>query len=666
MSSSLTVLFLSLLLAIPAAVFWLWLVIVPARVAMLCPEACWCDPGGIHVSCNGTSLNPIPLIHLTDVRVLFLIDNNITLLERDTFVSVSELYILFINHCGLRTIEVRAFNWLSKLTALSITDNEITEIIPGTFQNMNSLEILSLINNRLEHLDRDVFSGLVNLQRLIVDDNNLHYVHPDTFLSIPNPQRLHLSADGALQIPTDRHFINSHSLSSLGLSYCNISSLSVEAFANFSALVELDLGGNNLKTVDINILRAMPELSALYLYGNPLQCDCKLQEVWRWCEDRHIRTVYWGEVPVCDTPSGVEGMWWGVLQIGQCSDGIVQYSGDYNGTSYVDSDIDQKFYYTYDVNFFKQYQLPLYAFPFIFGTITNVALLMIIIRNEDMRTVPNMYLLNLVICNIIYLTVLFSEACANTVSNNWLKGNFLCTFLPFCRRLSVGLSAYSVAVFSVQLYRGTVNRFQLRVSSPPTWRVTVATVCGVWIGAALFAVPSALTKYQCEPLPVSRRITYYQLVVIFELFVSCAVPLCVIAFCYIMTVRHLVEISRAMSEGTQNPQLKTCRKTANILVGLTAVFLISYVPYHALWTYINCTEGKEYFLLKITDILDDSNSTLRYTYLISTCFLSINPSLNPVALFCTSSPFRQHLKRYLTCSCTTNSPPTHLELRRRN
>jgi len=296
MPSRLTVLLVSLLLAAPALVFWLWLVIVPVRVAMLCPEECRCDPGGNFVSCNGTSLNPIPLIHLTDVRIVLLIDNNITLLERDSFVSVAELEMLVVDRCGLRTIELGAFNWLSKLIALSIIENEISDLIPGTFENMNSLETLSLLNNRLERLDSDVFSGLVNLKKLILDEINLHYIHPDTFLMLPNPQYLHLSASGALQIPTDRHFINSHSLSHLGLSYCNISSLSVETFANFSALEHLDLSGNYLKTIDINILRTLPELSTLYLYGNRLQCDCQLQEVWRWCDDRNIRTVDWGEV----------------------------------------------------------------------------------------------------------------------------------------------------------------------------------------------------------------------------------------------------------------------------------------------------------------------------------------------------------------------------------
>jgi uncharacterized membrane protein (DUF485 family) len=132
-----------------------------------------------------------------------------------------------------------------------------------------------------------------------------------------------------------------------------------------------------------------------------------------------------------------------------------------------------------------------------------------------------------------------------------------------------------------------------------------------------------------------------------------------------MTARHLVESSRSISEGTENPQLKTRRNTAKIVVGLTVVFLVSYVPYHVLWTYIIWTKVQFFLFSRI-------NSGFVFymgygmQYVISTCFLLINSCLNPVALFCTSSPFRQHLKRYLTCFCKTSSPSTELELARRN
>jgi len=664
MPSKLAVMLVSLLLAIPSVIFWLWLVIIPARVAVLCPDGCLCDTVGIFVQCYNTLFTSIPLIHFTGVRAFFFYENKVKFVGNDSFVSLTELGLLHITRCGLRTIEVGAFNGLRKLTILSMQGNEISELIPGTFEDLNSLLYLGLDRNKIEHLDSAVFSGLVDIQYIHLGDNKLQSLHPNTFLGLPNLQQLNLSTNPTLTIPTDRPFINSHSLLHLNISYCNISSLSVETLANVSALELLDLRYNELETVDINILRSLPKLSALYPNGNPLQCDCQLQEVWRLCEDRNIQTADEVIAPECDTPSEVKGRWWGVLEEGQCLEGNIEYCGDYNSTSYNYTDTEQTYFQEYDAEFFNNYQLQLNVFPFIFGTTLNVILLIIIICNKDMRSVPNMYILNLAVSDIINLTVLFSVACANRIHDKWLTGDFLCAFLPFCRRLSVGMSAYSVAVYSFQRYRVTVDPFSVRVSSHATWRVTAATIFAVWIVAALFAVPSAFSKHTCEDDTIVSM-TYYRLVVIFELLVSCVLPLCVVAFSYAMIARHLVENSRPISDGTQNPQLQIRRNTAKIVVGLAFVFLISYVPYHILWTYINYTDEAEVVLTKITDILDESNEKLRYMYLLSTFFLLINSCLNPVALFFTSSPFRQHLKRYLTCFCKTKSPPTDLELRRR-
>jgi hypothetical protein len=79
--------------------------------------------------------------------------------------------------------------------------------------------------------------------------------------------------------------------------------VSVETFANVTALELLDLSHNSLKSVDINILKVLPKLSALYLQENPLVCDCQLQEVWRWCQDHNIQRVFAGKGPHCVIPN---------------------------------------------------------------------------------------------------------------------------------------------------------------------------------------------------------------------------------------------------------------------------------------------------------------------------------------------------------------------------
>jgi len=285
------------------------------------------------------------------------------------------------------------------------------------------------------------------------------------------------------------------------------------------------------------------------------------------------------------------------------------YYGDYKNTSYSYTDIDDKYVYEYDIEIFNQYQVPVYTFPFIFCTTGNIILLIIIICNKDMRTVPNMYILNLAISDILYLTVLLSKAFVKIISSTWLEGEFMCTFIPFSRRLSVCLSAYSVPVLSIQRYRVTIT-IQRPCLFSQHGEIRSAKICGVWIVAALFAIPSALSKYVGGGLTVLRRINYHQLVATFEILVSCVLPLFVIAISYITAAQHLVESSRSIPEGTQNPQLKTRRNAAKIVLGLTVVFVINYVPYHVRWTYINCTVEQDKAFDKITDILNHSNYNL--------------------------------------------------------
>jgi len=332
MSSRLTVVLVSLLLAAPVLTFFLWLMIQPTTEAIACPEECRCERDGYLVDCSNTRLNNIPSILITHVRQLVLDGNNITFLERDNFFSrgLIELEMISAVFCKIRRMKLGAFNGLTKLTYLSLKGNEISEIIPGVFENMNSLEFLYLGNNSIEHLYSEVFSGLVNLKNLSLEGNNLHYVHPDTFLELPNLQLLYLGYNPYLQIPTYRNFINSHSLTYLDISNCSINSLSVETFENVSALEWLALNDNNLRTVDINILRALPKLSTLYLYGNPLHCDFQLQEVWRWCKNRNIQTAYGKTAPECYTPFEVKGMCWEVLETGQYLGGNILHYEFFN------------------------------------------------------------------------------------------------------------------------------------------------------------------------------------------------------------------------------------------------------------------------------------------------------------------------------------------------
>jgi hypothetical protein len=203
------------------------------------------------------------------------------------------------------------------------------------------------------------------------------------------------------------------------------------------------------------------------------------------------------------------------------------------------------------------------------------------------------------------------------------------------------------------------------VSSQPPWSSTGATICGVWIAAELSAVPEVRSSRVCGVTYVFGITNFYLYVVIFNALVYCVIPLCLIAFCYIMASRHLLKDSCAISEGTQKPQLNTRKITAKDLLGLIIAVLISCVPYN-IW--------KKFSIFSITSeisgstIKDKIDWSINFLYVdtIADILILINYCLNPVALFCNSLAFRKQFKRHLTCRCKTNSPPTDFQLTRRN
>jgi hypothetical protein len=146
--------------------------------------------------------------------------------------------------------------------------------------------------------------------------------------------------------------------------------------------------------------------------------------VWRWCQNHSITTGTRDKAPECDSPSEVEGMWWGVLQHSQCLNDNISFHGHYKSVRYKYIDADDK---VKKQGRFKTYvQSSVYAVLFTFGATGNAIILIIIVCNKDMRTVPNMYILNLAINDLISLIINLPLSQARIMSGKWQYGEFVC------------------------------------------------------------------------------------------------------------------------------------------------------------------------------------------------------------------------------------------------
>uniref|UniRef100_A0A8C9EKC6 LRRNT domain-containing protein n=1 Tax=Pavo cristatus TaxID=9049 RepID=A0A8C9EKC6_PAVCR len=131
-------------------------------------------------------------------------------------------------------------------SALWLGYNLITMLGARSFPSLPVLLRLSLPHNRLEKIHRQALLGLGALQELDLSDNYLSVLSPETFLPL--------------------------------------TSLSV-----------LNLGYNRLEELEAGVPRALPQLQAIFLNGNPWMCSCSILPLWRWLG--HNREKVPGECP---------------------------------------------------------------------------------------------------------------------------------------------------------------------------------------------------------------------------------------------------------------------------------------------------------------------------------------------------------------------------------
>ncbi|GFG34947.1 hypothetical protein Cfor_10662, partial [Coptotermes formosanus] len=637
------------LLLLPAFILWLWLIEEAIRTSIQCPSECWCDPGRRTADCSNASFEDIPRSFHEDIRDLRMDHNNITILKIDAFSSVGLYFLETISvcHTGLTMIEPGAFRGLPKLEQLHLHNNWISRLQPGTFTNLTNLRGLHLANNRIrslesglftdlinldyislesnliQQLEADVFLGLARLRNLWLSENEISYIHPVMFKHMKKLRLICLDNNTKLQVPTDKPFLDVPTLENLFISNCNITTLSARTFQKTNNLTTLYLHGNNLKTFDMTIAKVLPYISVLYLYNNPLQCDCQLLKLWQWCRDHKVKTGIEDDVPRCGGPDQLSGLWWGVLRQAQCKNNEVQFTGDYK--SIVHEAVHRNDELEKHWNFLKYGQTSVYAILFLIGTVGNTTLIIIIVCNKRMRTVSYAYILNLAVGDLLSLTMNLPLYQAMVLSQNWVLGEFLCKMAVFLRPLSIGVCGFSITVLSVQRYYATLG--SLRLSTRLT---TFKIILAVWIIAICCALPSSFSVHvDHNMICTSDNIEYYRMIDLFHLLTFCVIPLCVIAAMYVMTARQLMITARRMQK-----EAKACKTLAKVVLGLTVVFFVSFVPYHVLWTVI---------LWEIIPF----DLEMTYVVFMSSCLLVFNSCFNPVALYCTSVTFRKQFQHYL-------------------
>ncbi|NWU92270.1 TLR3 protein, partial [Upupa epops] len=160
----------------------------------------------------------------TNLTVLNLSENLLSVIEDDSFQWLSSLQYLNLNHNNFH-VSARLFYGLSSLRYLNLMNSLSGKVEDLSFQWLHQLEYLLMDNNNIPKITANMFTGLHNLKYLSLCNCNINLqrISNKTFSSLAN---------SSLQV--------------LNLTKTKISTMESEAFSSLQHLKILDLGLNEI------------------------------------------------------------------------------------------------------------------------------------------------------------------------------------------------------------------------------------------------------------------------------------------------------------------------------------------------------------------------------------------------------------------------------------
>ncbi|CAH2050153.1 unnamed protein product, partial [Iphiclides podalirius] len=255
-------------------------------------------PGLMYLNVAGNNLSDMDentFKKLLDLEELDLSDNNIKSLPEDIFSENTELATLHIQRNPIDSVYGLQ---ISDLLTLNAGQTNIKFIGPSMFNGMTYIANLNLSGNSIEKIHNQAFHKLVELNYLDLSYNDLDFISGylikenielDIFKISNNPRLKHLPAEGfncsaeqfniylfdasncGLEEIENDSLKTFTALSQINLAGNNIKSISTEVFSRCPRLVDINLAYNKLTALHVKVFEKNKELGKLNLQGNPLK-----------------------------------------------------------------------------------------------------------------------------------------------------------------------------------------------------------------------------------------------------------------------------------------------------------------------------------------------------------------------------------------------------------
>ncbi|XP_029416807.1 neuropeptide FF receptor 1 [Nannospalax galili] len=242
-----------------------------------------------------------------------------------------------------------------------------------------------------------------------------------------------------------------------------------------------------------------------------------------------------------------------------------------------------------------------YSLIFFLCMVGNALVCFIVLKNRHMRTVTNMFILNLAVSDLLVGIFCMPTTLVDNLITGWPFDNATCKMSGLVQGMSVSASVFTLVAIAVERFRCIVHPFREKL----TLRKALLTIAVIWALALLIMCPSAVTLtvtreehhfmvdarnrsyplYSCwEAWPEKGMRKVYTAVLFAHIYLA---PLALIVVMYARIARKLCQApgpardaEEAAAEGGRSSRRKV--RVVHMLVMVALFFSLSWLPLWAL------------------------------------------------------------------------------------
>ncbi|XP_037931952.1 cholecystokinin receptor-like [Teleopsis dalmanni] len=212
--------------------------------------------------------------------------------------------------------------------------------------------------------------------------------------------------------------------------------------------------------------------------------------------------------------------------------------------------------------------IPCYSIILLFAIVGNLLVISTLVQNRRMRTITNVFLLNLAISDMLLGVLCMPVTLVGTLLRHFIFGEFLCKLIQFSQAASVAVSSWTLVAISCERYYAICHPLRSR-----TWQTinhAYKIIGFIWFGSIVCMTPIAVFS---QLIPTSRQglrkcrenwprdaIGYERSYNILLDLILLVLPLLILCVAYILITRTLyvgMKNERAMIFGSSSNKVST-------------------------------------------------------------------------------------------------------------